>query len=84
MIFSVQIKASAEKSLRKIPKNDRVRLIEMIDRLAITPTAGGSLKGEFAGLRRVRVGKYRVIYEVVDTELVVLAIRIGHRKNVYR
>jgi mRNA interferase RelE/StbE len=51
--YSVKIKASAAKSLSKIHREDRVRLIEAIDRLRATPHAGGVLKGEFAGLRRL-------------------------------
>ena len=84
MIFSVRIKDSAAKALRKLPQAYRHRLIEAIDRLRETPTAGGALKGEFAGLRRLRVGRYRIIYEVIEAELVVLVIRIGHRKDVHR
>ena len=61
-----------------------MRLIEAIDRLAESPHAGGVLKGEFAGLRRLRIANYRIIYEVITGELVVLVIRIGHRKEVYR
>ncbi len=84
MIFSVQIKGSAAKSLRRIPKRDRIRLIEAIDILRQSPTSGGTLKGEFEGLRRIRVGSYRIVYEVIDREFVILVVRIGHRKNVYR
>ena len=84
MTYSLQIKKSAAKALAKIPKNDRVRLIETIDRLREEPNAGGVLKGEFSGLRRLRVGSYRIIYEVFDEQLVVLVIRIGHQKDVYR
>ena len=84
MTYSLQIKKSAAKSLSKIAKNDRIRLIEAIDRLREEPNAGGVLKGEFAGLRRLRIGSYRIIYEVFDEQLVVLVIRIGHRKDVYR
>ena len=84
MTFSLRIKASAATALGRIPKPDRVRVIEAIDRLRETPSGGGVLKGEFSGLRRLRVGKYRVIYEVIQDELVVLAVRIGHRKDVYR
>ena len=84
MTYSLQIKKSAAKALAKIAENDRLRLIEAIDRLGKEPGAGGVLKGEFAGLRRLRVGSYRIIYEVIDDQLVVLVIRVGHRREVYR
>ena len=84
MIFSVRIKASAVKALRRVPKEDRKRLVDAIDRLRESPAAGSSLKGEFSGLRRLRVGPYRGIYEVMADELVVLVVRIGHRRDVYR
>jgi mRNA interferase RelE/StbE len=82
--YSLRIKKSAAKALAKIAKPDRLCLIEAIDRLREAPHAGGVLKGEFSGLRRLRVGRYRIVYEVIDDELVVLVIRIGHRKDVYR
>ena len=84
MIYSVRIKASAVKALKKIALKDRERVISAIDALAINPAAGGVLKGEFAGLRRLRVGDYRIVYEVNDGELLVLVIRIGYRLGVYR
>ena len=84
MAYSLQIKKSAAKALAKISKNDRIRLIEAIDRLREESNAGGVLKGEFAGLRRLRVGSYRIIYEVVDDQLVVLVVRVAHRRDVYR
>jgi mRNA interferase RelE/StbE len=84
MTFSISIKQSAAKALEKIPKDDRLRVISAIDQLKTNPTAGGVLKGEFAGLRRIRIGSYRVVYEVQDQKLVVLVIRIGHRREVYR
>jgi len=82
--YSLQIKKSAAKALAKISKNDRIRLIEAIDRLREEPNAGGVLKGEFSGLRRLRVGSYRIIYEVIDDQLVVLVVRVAHRRDVYR
>lgn len=84
MSYSLKIKASAAKALRRIDKPDRLRLISAIDRLANEPAAGGVLKGEFSGLRRLRVGDYRIIYEVIHKELTVLVVRIGHRREVYR
>jgi mRNA interferase RelE/StbE len=84
MTYSIRIKQSAAKALEKVAREDRLRIIAAIDQLKTNPAAGGVLKGEFSGLRRIRIGNYRVIYEVHDDELVVLVIRIGHRRNVYR
>ena len=84
MSYSISIKASAAKALQKISKSDRSRLIEAIDALSENPSAGSALKGEFVGLRRIRVGNYRIIYEVQDAQLIVLVVRVGHRKEVYR
>ncbi len=84
MTYSVSIKRSALKALERISRNDRLRVIEAIDGLRTQPTAGSVLKGEFAGLRRIRVGVYRVVYEVQDEVLIVLVIRIGHRREIYR
>ncbi len=82
--YSIQIKQSAAKALKKLPKADRLNLTAAIDQLAINPGVGSVLKGEFQGLRRIRVGQYRVVYEINDGELIVLVIRIGHRREVYR
>jgi len=82
--YSISIKQSAVKALTGIPKPDRARLIEAIDALGQNPSAGSALKGEFSGLRRIRVGTYRIVYEVQDQRLLILVIRIGHRRGVYR
>lgn len=84
MSYSLSVKQSAAKALAKVPKRDRLRLIEAIDRLKVQPSAGGVLKGEFSGLRRIRVGDYRVVYEVHEQELLILVIRVGHRREIYR
>ena len=84
MRCSLRIKRSAAKALAALPKADRVRLVEAINLLCDTPAAGSALKGEFEGLRRLRVGNYRVVYEWQRSELVILVVRIGHRREVYR
>ena len=62
-IFQLESKRSASTALAALPKRDRDRLIAAIDQLRDTPSAGSALKGEFEGLRRLRVGMYRVVYE---------------------
>ena len=84
MSFSIRIKESAAKELRRVAKPDRARIVAAIDRLAETPHLGTSLKGDLRGLRRIRVGDYRILYEVRDKELVVLVVRIAHRRDAYR
>ena len=84
MAYSVRIKRSAAKALARIPKQDRVRIVDAIDGLAEHPHAGSSLKGGLRGLRRIRVGSYRVVYEVQDAALVVLVVRVSQRGTVYR
>jgi mRNA interferase RelE/StbE len=82
--YSVRIKESALKALTRIPKGERQRLVDAIDRLKTEPSAGGTLKGEFSGLRRLRIGRYRIVYEVVHAELLVLVVRVAHRSAAYR
>ena len=84
MIYSLTIKNSALKEIRALPEEDRLRVVHAIDGLRDQPHQGTLLKGAHTGLRRVRVGKYRVIYEVQQTALMVLVLRVGHRRDVYR
>ena len=84
VIYSVRIKSSAAKELARLPRDARERLIEAIEKLGEEPLAGALLKGGLRGLRRIRVGNYRIVYEVLDDELVVLVIRVAHRQGAYR
>ena len=84
MSFSIRIKESAAKELRRIAEPHRTRIVAGIDRLAETPHLGALLKGELRGLRRLRVGDYRVVYEIRDDHLVILVVRIAHRRDAYR
>ena len=82
--YSIRIKRSAAKELARIPRKDRIRVVRSIDRLSEQPLAGNALKGELRGLRRIRVGQYRVVYEVLDDALVILVVRVAHRGKAYR
>lgn len=84
MRYSLQIKRSAVKALNALPKTDRARVIAAIDRLCESPASGSALKGEFEGLRRLRVGRFRIVYELQQQALIILVVRIGHRKDVYQ
>ena len=84
MIFSIRIKQSAAKELKRVAGPDRARIASAIDRLARNPYLGTALKGDLKGLRQLRMGDYRVLYEIRDDELIVLVIRVAHRRDVYR
>ena len=85
MKYRIEVKRSAAKALKKIPKPDRKRISEKIDSLAeklpnpdITKMKGNN------PFHKVRVGNYRIIYEIQDNFLLILIVKIGHRKDIYR
>ena len=84
MSYSVRIKRSAAKELADFPKRERTRIVHAIDSLSEKALAGRRLKGGMRGLRHLRVGDYRVVYELLDGELVVLVIPIAHHSDGYR
>jgi len=81
--YKITYKKSVIRDLKKINKADLKKLTGKIEKeLSTKPESSPALKGEFAGLRKLRVGNYRVIYAILDKE--VLILRIGHRKEVYK
>ena len=84
MVYSVQIKRSAARELAAIPQPARTRMVEAIDNLREQPLAGSALKGTLRGLRRIRMGDYRILYELLEDHLVVLVVRVAHRRDAYR
>ena len=84
MKYEVEVSPSARKSLTKIPKKDRLRIEGVIEILRSNPYPPAAIKLTERSEYRVRVGSYRVIYDVVKGRLVILVLTIGHRKDVYR
>jgi mRNA interferase RelE/StbE len=85
MGYSIEIRPAALKALRHISPPNRTRVSKAIESLAENPFAPGCKK--LAGqdeFWRVRVGDYRVIYTVMQSRLVVLIVKIGHRREFYR
>jgi len=85
--YKLRFTNSAIKQLRKMDSHQSMLvtrwLYQNIDDVLDPRKYGKALKGNMLGLWRYRVGNYRVIVEIEDTRLVVTAITIGHRKNVY-
>ena len=83
MAYSVVYKKSVYRDLERLPKAEARRILDRIEEeLPKKADTQPSLKGRFVGLRRYRVGDYRVIYALVEDNILVL--RIGHRRDVYR
>ena len=83
--YKIEISSTAEKALKKVPKKDLVKIVESIQVLSVTPYPDGcrKLAGE-ESTYRIRQGNYRIIYEVEGKKLIVLILKIGHRKDIYR
>ncbi|MCG8344639.1 MAG: type II toxin-antitoxin system RelE/ParE family toxin [Chlorobiales bacterium] len=86
MSWTIEITKSAKKDLARIDKNDARRLVRFLhERVVPDPrSAGKALKADLSGLWRYRVGRYRIVCEIQDTRVVVLVLRVAHRKDVYR
>ena len=83
--FEIDITRTAEKQLQSAARNDQERLATAILRLADQPRPRGCRKlSGFDDIFRIRVDRFRVIYSVSDARLVVLILKIGHRREVYR
>ena len=85
MTYSIEVKTSAAKKLKKIPKPDQKRISMAIDNLAenLPDPDTTKMKGNNP-FHKIRVGNYRIIYEIQDDILLILIIKIGHRKDIYR
>jgi len=83
MVYTVNISDISENFLKKLDKSDQLRIRDKLRALNDNPRLGKPLVANLAGFWSLRVGKYRIIYEIKEKELVVYVIRIGHRKNVY-
>ncbi len=85
MTYEIQISKSASKQIKKLPSEIQERIQVKVDSLAIEPRPDGvkKLKGRENGYR-IRVGDYRIIYDIVDDILLVTVVEVGHRSSVYR
>ena len=83
--YDIQISRTAERQLSKLPRNDQERIARTILTLAIDPYPRGARKlSGYDDVYRVRVGSYRVLYSVSTTTLIVIVLKVGHRKDVYQ
>ncbi|MFC1725588.1 type II toxin-antitoxin system RelE/ParE family toxin [candidate division KSB1 bacterium] len=82
--WKVKFKKSVFKELEKLPRDEQILVISKIETVLLNnPFSGLKLKGRYEGLWRFRIGDYRIIYEIQQDILVILILRISHRKDAY-
>jgi mRNA interferase RelE/StbE len=83
LVYNVTYKKSVQRDLKHLSKSEAKRILDQIEQeLIMDPESNPVLKGQFTGLRKFRVGDYRVIYLLLGIEIRIL--RIGHRRDVYK
>jgi mRNA interferase RelE/StbE len=82
--YELVFRKSVAKDLRAIPNADVERILNRIRALADDPRPPGSERLSGQARYRIRQGRYRIVYEIEDARLVVLIVRVAHRRDVYR
>lgn len=84
--YHIEFRPGARRQFEKLPKDAKKRIAASIDALAAEPRPRRAVK--MAGIGddtyRIRTGDYRIIYSIFDEMLIVLVIKVGHRKEIYR
>ena len=84
MTYRVDFTSAVSRQIRKLPKPARIRVLDAAAVLQNDPRLPGArnLVGEDTAWR-IRVGEYRLIYDIIDRALTVTVVRVGHRRDVY-
>ena len=85
MTYTIEMSTSAAKAVDKLEKANRLRVVGAIELLSVDPRPPGAkmLRGGEQGRWRVRIGDYRIVYAIEDDRLLVLVLRVAHRREVY-
>lgn len=84
-MYSIEFDKSVKKTLSKLPNEVIKKILDVIAELADDARPNGCKKLQSSGdYYRIKVGNYRIIYEIDDGELLILVVEIGHRKEVYK
>ena len=82
--YELMIRPSVKKDVKKIPDADLKKILERIEALREDPRPPGSVKLSGMEYYRIRQGDHRIVYEIQDAVLVVIVIKVGHRRDIYR
>ncbi len=84
MSYEISILRRAQKELAKLPQRDYQKVFDAISSLTSNPRPTGCKKLKGRPAWRIRIGVYRVIYEISDQKLIIIVVDVGHRKDIYR
>jgi mRNA interferase RelE/StbE len=82
--YSLVFKKSVAKDLRNLPNKDVKHILKCIESLEENPRAEGCIKLSSQERYRIRQGTYRIVYEIQDSELIILVVKVAHRSEVYK
>ena len=82
--YKLTFKRSVAKDLREIPRKDLPRILRVFVKLAEDPRPLGCRKLANQERYRIRLGTYRILYEIRDRELIVLVVKVAYRRDAYR
>ena len=83
--YKIEISRTAEKQLKQLPREAQKRVVSIVLTLAHDPFPKGSRKlWGYPDVFRVRAGRYRILYSVSKQKLIIIVLKIGHRKDIYR
>ncbi len=83
--YEIEISRTAEKQLRRLPRDDQERVARTMLALADDPFPRGARKlSGYDDVFRVRVGRYRILYSVFEHALTIVVLKVGRRRDVYR
>lgn len=82
--YEIEFTKSAQKELSRLTPKTRIRVAKAIYRLADNPRIGNTRSMVGVSSWRLRVGYYRVVYDISDQKLVILVVRVRHRREIYK
>ena len=84
LMYKIKFTKTAAKNFKKLDKRYQSAVSKAIDRLRINPKLGDGLTGSLKGFRRLRFSRYRIIYSIKASQLIVIIVDVKHRREVYK
>jgi mRNA interferase RelE/StbE len=81
--YEVRFRRKVTKELRALPEQEQIRILKKVRRLAVDPRPPGAIKLSGQERYRIRQGDYQIIYEIFDDKVIVVIVRVRHRREAY-